>query len=64
MGTVRSKDGTTIAFDEQGDGPALILVAGAMGTRLSGSKPAHAMLLAQPSRSTAMTAADGETVGT
>jgi hypothetical protein len=37
MNTVRSKDGTTIAFDEQGDGQALILVDGAMTTRSSGS---------------------------
>lgn len=39
MDTVRSQDGTTIAFDKQGDGPAVILVDGAMGTRSSGSKP-------------------------
>ena len=31
--TVRSRDGTTIAFDRSGDGPPLILVSGAMGTR-------------------------------
>src|SRR6476659_584207 len=31
--TVRSADGTTIAFDRTGDGPPLILVSGAMGTR-------------------------------
>jgi pimeloyl-ACP methyl ester carboxylesterase len=30
---VRSSDGTTIAFDHSGDGPPLILVSGAMGTR-------------------------------
>ena len=35
MNTVRSKDGTTIAFDRSGSGPALILVAGAMSTRRS-----------------------------
>jgi pimeloyl-ACP methyl ester carboxylesterase len=46
MDTVRSKDGTTIAFEEQGDGPALILVDGAMGTRSAGSKPELATLLA------------------
>jgi pimeloyl-ACP methyl ester carboxylesterase len=46
MNTLKSKDGTTIAFDEQGDGPALILVDGAMGTRSSGSKPKLAKLLA------------------
>jgi len=33
MGTVRSKDGTTIAFDRAGNGPAVILVAGALGFR-------------------------------
>lgn len=38
--TVRSGDGTTIAFDRSGDGPALILVGGAMGTK------AHALDLA------------------
>ena len=34
MPTVRSKDGTLIAYDKNGSGPTLILVAGAMGTRL------------------------------
>ena len=33
MKTVTSKDGTTIAFDLIGEGPALILVNGALGTR-------------------------------
>ena len=47
MDTLTSKDGTTIAFDKQGDGPALILVDGAMTTRSSGSKPELARLLAQ-----------------
>ena len=47
METVRSKDGTEIAFEEQGDGPALILVDGAMTTRSSGSMPELAKLLAK-----------------
>src|SRR5438045_3016400 len=47
MTTLESKDGTMIAFDRQGDGPALILVDGAMGTRSSGSKPELAKRLAQ-----------------
>src|SRR5256712_13606893 len=47
VNTLKSKDGTTIAFDEQGDGPALILVDGAMCTRSSGSKPELAKLLAR-----------------
>lgn len=33
MSTVASKDGTPIAVDQSGDGPALILVAPAFGTR-------------------------------
>ncbi len=33
MKTVTSKDGTTIAFDRSGKGPALILVSGALGVR-------------------------------
>lgn len=33
METVTSRDGTTIGFDRLGAGPALILVAGALGTR-------------------------------
>jgi pimeloyl-ACP methyl ester carboxylesterase len=33
MQTVRSLDGTTIAFDRSGQGPALILVSGATSTR-------------------------------
>src|SRR6266699_1354575 len=33
MNTVTSKDGTPIAFDQSGQGPALILVAGALTTR-------------------------------
>ncbi len=35
MRTVISKDGTPIAFDQSGQGPALILVAGALNTRAS-----------------------------
>jgi pimeloyl-ACP methyl ester carboxylesterase len=33
MNTLRSKDGTTIAFDRSGDGPAVIVVSGALSTR-------------------------------
>jgi pimeloyl-ACP methyl ester carboxylesterase len=40
---VRSKDGTAIAFDQSGDGPAIILVGGAMSTR-SASVPLAALL--------------------
>jgi pimeloyl-ACP methyl ester carboxylesterase len=47
MNTLASRDGTAIAFDKQGYGPALILVDGAMSTRSSGSKPELAKLLAQ-----------------
>src|SRR5215475_3712868 len=44
MKTVTSKDGTKIAYDKTGHGPAVIHVAGAMGTRSSGF-PDHARLL-------------------
>jgi pimeloyl-ACP methyl ester carboxylesterase len=47
MNKVSSRDGTQIAYDEQGQGPALILINGAMNTRSSGSNPALADLLAQ-----------------
>jgi pimeloyl-ACP methyl ester carboxylesterase len=47
MNTVTSKDGTKIAFDKQGEGPAVILVDGALCTRSFGSKPELVKLLAQ-----------------
>jgi pimeloyl-ACP methyl ester carboxylesterase len=47
MDKVTSKDGTAIAYDSQGHGPAVILVDGAMSTRSSGSKPEIARLLAE-----------------
>lgn len=37
MGTVTSKDGTRIAFDQSGQGPALILVVGAFNDRATGA---------------------------
>ncbi len=37
MKKVQSADGTTIAFDQSGQGPALILVTGALNTRASSS---------------------------
>src|SRR5947199_7629740 len=43
MRKVRSKDGTAIAFDQSGDGPAIILVGGAMSTQ-SASMPLAALL--------------------
>lgn len=39
MNTVTSDDGTRIAYDTQGNGPAVILIDGALCTRSSGSKP-------------------------
>lgn len=35
MGTVISKDGTKLAYDKTGQGPALIIVAGAFQDRLA-----------------------------
>ena len=46
MQVVTSKDGTTIAYDKQGEGPAVILVAGATCARLSWSGPQLSNLLA------------------
>ena len=43
MKTVISKDGTAIAFDQSGQGPALILVAGATATRLDEASLAAAL---------------------
>ena len=44
--TLSSPDGTTIAYDEQGEGPALILVDGALTVHSSGSGSELAKLLA------------------
>lgn len=46
MKTYRSHDGTAIACDEQGEGPALILVDGALTVHSSGSGAELAKLLA------------------
>lgn len=46
MHIVTSKDGTHIAYDTQGEGPAVILVAGATCARLSWSGPQLSKLLA------------------
>jgi pimeloyl-ACP methyl ester carboxylesterase len=43
MRKVISKDGTPIAFDQSGQGPALILVAGATATRLDEAKLSAAL---------------------
>ncbi len=43
MQTVGSADGTTIAFDRSGQGPALILVGGASATRVAAASVAAAL---------------------
>ena len=43
MRTVISKDGTSIAFDQSGQGPSIILVAGATATRLAETSLAVAL---------------------
>lgn len=43
MGTVTSKDGTRIAFDRSGEGPAIILVTGAFNDRATGVPLARAL---------------------
>jgi len=47
MSQVTSKDGTTIAYDRSGTGPALILVDGALCSRAFGPSPKLAPLLAR-----------------
>src|SRR5215467_12162530 len=46
MNTVTSKDGTTIAFDRQGNGPPVILVDGALCSRSFGPMGPLSALLA------------------
>ncbi|GAA1585728.1 MULTISPECIES: alpha/beta fold hydrolase [Kribbella] len=46
METVLSKDGTTIAYDRRGSGPALVLVDGALCSRAQGPMPELAEALA------------------
>jgi pimeloyl-ACP methyl ester carboxylesterase len=50
MPTVTSRDGTAIAYDVAGDGPAVILVDGALGFRAFGGSPQLAALLAHGCR--------------
>lgn len=47
MNSVRSKDGTAIAYERMGSGPALILVDGALCSRAFGPMPKLAPLLAE-----------------
>jgi pimeloyl-ACP methyl ester carboxylesterase len=47
MKTAISKDGTSIAYDELGEGPPLILVGGALNTRSFGPNGSLAPLLAE-----------------
>lgn len=47
MKTVTSKDGTTIAFDQLGKGPTIILVNGALGTRSHAAPDSMADILSK-----------------
>jgi pimeloyl-ACP methyl ester carboxylesterase len=47
MDTVVSADGTPIAYTEQGHGPVLVVVDGALATPATGNKPEQAALLAE-----------------
>jgi len=38
VSSLRSKDGTGIAYEQRGNGPALVVVDGALATRMGGSK--------------------------
>jgi pimeloyl-ACP methyl ester carboxylesterase len=43
MNTIKSKDGTKIAYDQLGSGPALVLVSGATATRAAAQEAAEYM---------------------
>jgi len=47
MNIISSPDGTKIAYDREGTGPALILIDAAMNTRSSGAKPELVSLLSR-----------------
>ena len=47
MKTVTSKDSTTIAFDQLGEGPVVILVTGALGTRSHETQDSMAHILSK-----------------
>ena len=47
MSEIRSKDGTAIAYERSGNGPALILVDSALCSRAFGHSPKLAPLLAR-----------------
>jgi hypothetical protein len=47
MNTVTSRDRTVIAYDQKGGGPTLIVVDGAMKTRMSSGKAELVDLMAQ-----------------
>jgi hypothetical protein len=64
MNTLSSHDGTTIAYDKRGEGPALILVDGALTVHSSGSASELTKLLAPFSRSTALIDAAAAGAGT
>jgi len=53
MNTARSADGTTIAFTRAGQGPALILVDGALCSRSFGPMAKLAAQLAPPAATAA-----------
>jgi pimeloyl-ACP methyl ester carboxylesterase len=46
VNVINSKDGTQIVHEQRGDGPALLVVDGALSTRMSGSKAELVDLLA------------------
>ena len=60
MSHVISKDGTTIAYERSGNGPALILVDGALCSRAFGPTAKLGALLARHFTVYSTTAADAE----
>ena len=64
MNTVTSRDGTRIAYEKHGRGPALIIVLGALCDRNFASTPHLVEVLARISRSTTTTGVARVTVAT
>ena len=59
MDTTMSSDGTLIAYDRTGEGPALILVTGALGDRADVAPLAAALARTSPSLPTTAAGAEG-----
>jgi hypothetical protein len=63
VNVIASKDGTQIAYEQRGDGPPLVVVDGALSTRMSGSGQRSSISSRPSFRCTAMTGGAGARAG-